>query len=353
MPYSVSIIINNYNYARFLPRAIESALTQTHRHVEVIVVDDGSTDGSRDIIRQYGKRICCVVKENGGQASAFNTGFAASTGTIILFLDADDILEPHAAAALAAAWRPNVGKVQFPLTAVDADERPLGYLLPRDRMCPGKEIELLKSYGYYPSPPSTGNAYARSTVEQLLPMPEEKWRLNADTYLIALAPFLGAVICLSEPLARYRIHGANGYVHRLDLPTLRRALVGEVERDHYVRQWAARVGSPIDRILCQRIPGHCKARLISLRLDRRTHPFVEDRIFSIVRAGLIAAWTFPHLTRTKRVLSLLAFPFIAVTPVFLLQIGMAPLFVPAARRIAMRSFGRWIRRVSPVSTGPC
>ncbi len=77
----VSIIIANYNYARFLNRAIDSALSQNHANVEVIVVDDASTDGSAEVISSYGARIkACLRKANGGHAAAFNTGFAESRG---------------------------------------------------------------------------------------------------------------------------------------------------------------------------------------------------------------------------------------------------------------------------------
>ena len=68
----VSIIIANFNYGRFLSQAIESALDQSYDNVEVIVVDDGSTDCSRDVINSFGCRIISEFKENGGQVSAFN-----------------------------------------------------------------------------------------------------------------------------------------------------------------------------------------------------------------------------------------------------------------------------------------
>jgi len=77
---TVSIIIDNYNYGRFLGEAIDSALAQTYPHVEVIVVDDGSTDNSREVIAKYGDRIIPVLKENGGQASAFNAGLLRPRG---------------------------------------------------------------------------------------------------------------------------------------------------------------------------------------------------------------------------------------------------------------------------------
>jgi glycosyltransferase involved in cell wall biosynthesis len=88
----VSIIINNYNYDRFLAEAINSALNQTYPYTEVIVVDDGSTDNSRQIIAEYGDRIIPILQPNGKQASAFNNGFAHSKGEIIIFLDSDDYL---------------------------------------------------------------------------------------------------------------------------------------------------------------------------------------------------------------------------------------------------------------------
>src|ERR1700739_203957 len=118
-PSAVSIVINNYNYARFLRDAIDSALAQTYSNVEVVVVDDGSTDDSPEIIASYGSRVSAVLKPNGGQASAFNAGFAASHGEIVIFLDADDMLVPQTAEKVAQAWEPDTVKVQYGLDAVD------------------------------------------------------------------------------------------------------------------------------------------------------------------------------------------------------------------------------------------
>src|SRR5687768_16888627 len=87
----VSIIINNFNYADYLGAAIDSALRQEYAHLEVIVVDDGSSDRSQDVIASYASRITAIFKSNGGQASALNAGFAASWGDVILFLDSDDV----------------------------------------------------------------------------------------------------------------------------------------------------------------------------------------------------------------------------------------------------------------------
>ena len=76
----ISIVVNNYNYARFLGAAFDSALAQNYPHREVVVVDDGSTDGSREVIEAYGTRVIPICRENGGQGAAFNSGFSASRG---------------------------------------------------------------------------------------------------------------------------------------------------------------------------------------------------------------------------------------------------------------------------------
>ena len=127
---TVSIIINNYNYDRFLAQAIDSALNQTYDNIEVIVVDDGSTDSSRQIIASYGDAVTPVLQPNSQQGIAFNNGFNHSSGDIIIFLDADDYLEPQAAAAIVAAWQPGLAKIHYRLRVVDAEGQPRGVSYP-------------------------------------------------------------------------------------------------------------------------------------------------------------------------------------------------------------------------------
>ena len=99
----VSVIIPCWNAAAYVREAIDSALAQTFAPLEVVVVDDGSTDGSRDIIRSFGERVRCVESAHAGGGAARNRGAAAARGDYWLFLDADDVLLPGAAAALVSA----------------------------------------------------------------------------------------------------------------------------------------------------------------------------------------------------------------------------------------------------------
>jgi len=97
----VSIIIPAFNYERYVARAIESALAQDYPSVEVVVVDDGSTDGTAAVAKTFESRGATVVsQENQGLAAARNTGIRHSKGELLFFLDADDYLEPGAIARL-------------------------------------------------------------------------------------------------------------------------------------------------------------------------------------------------------------------------------------------------------------
>jgi glycosyltransferase involved in cell wall biosynthesis len=86
----VSVIIPNYNYARFLREAIMSVQAQTYSNTEIIVVNNGSTDNSLDVLKQFGSQINLIDQENLGQSGARNSGLKAAKGDLIAFLDADD-----------------------------------------------------------------------------------------------------------------------------------------------------------------------------------------------------------------------------------------------------------------------
>jgi glycosyltransferase involved in cell wall biosynthesis len=92
----VSILVPSYNSEPFLQECLESALAQTYPRVEVIVVDDGSTDSSLSIAKKFESRGVRVIHQNNaGQASALNTAFDASRGHYIQYMDADDVLDPQ------------------------------------------------------------------------------------------------------------------------------------------------------------------------------------------------------------------------------------------------------------------
>jgi glycosyltransferase involved in cell wall biosynthesis len=213
---TVSIIITSYNYARFLPFAIESALTQSYSDTEVIVVDDGSVDESRAIIATYGDQVISVLKENGGQASSFNEGFRASRGEIILFLDSDDALLPDAVETTAQDFdEKDVVKVHWPLWEIDEFGKRTGRIIPGSPLSEGNFHEAVIVHGPdgYSWPPTSGNAWARSFIERVFPMPEPEFKTCPDLFLCTLAPLYGLVRRAEGPKSMWRAHGITGSWH--------------------------------------------------------------------------------------------------------------------------------------------
>jgi glycosyltransferase involved in cell wall biosynthesis len=102
---SISVIIGVYNAARYVGEAIDSVLAQTTPAAEVIVVDDGSDDGSGDVAAGYGPPVRCIRNAHGGIAAARNTGIEAATGEFFAFLDADDRFRPDKLEKQLAAFR--------------------------------------------------------------------------------------------------------------------------------------------------------------------------------------------------------------------------------------------------------
>lgn len=300
-PVIASIIINNYNYGRFLADAIDSALAQTWPHKEIIVVDDGSTDNSRGVIESYGERIMAILKPNGGQASALNAGFAQSRGDFVIFLDSDDMLRPDATAGVAEVWRSGVARVQYPLEHVDENGCSMGRMTTLVTMTTEEmRSTVLRGYVLNGSPTS-GNAFSREALAAVLPMPEQPWRISADTYLLVLTPLLGNVVTLSKPLAAIRHHGVNNALtHRISAQEARRMLLHDANAFEALRAFLSGRGERISPDWLLAGPGHVAWRLTSLRLAPSDHPFVGDRRAELLRAGLAACWNHPlYFQRTR------------------------------------------------------
>jgi len=329
----VSIVVTSYNYDRYLAASIESALNQSYAHIEVIVVDDGSTDSSREVIESFGSRCVSIFRDNGGEAAASFSGLKASHGEIVLFLDSDDSLDPNAVEKIVAAWRPGCTKVQFYLRIVDGGGCPLGRRMPNIDFVPDGEItKCLFHYGYYPSPPTTGNGYERAFLLEALSEMKQEWRNGIDGYLNGLAPLHGAVISITIELGSYRMHDKNmsGWSD-FSLETLRGGMLREIEREQVIHDHAAQHGILIDRKLATNIPAHCKARLLSLRLDQPSHPIPADTLLGLFSYGIAAIWRFPHMTLLKRLGSCIGMVALLMLPCSWLMPRLRMLFVAEQR----------------------
>jgi Glycosyltransferases involved in cell wall biogenesis len=202
----LAVIIPCYNYASFVERAIQSVLCQRRTDCELVVVDDGSTDESWEVIGRSG--VTAFRVENSGQRLACLFGLDKTTAPFVLFLDADDELKPGALGKIIDRLDPGVAKLQFPLTRIDADGNIISAALPalqtfRDRHVLARQV--LKD-GVYTTPPTSGNVFRRDLCELLREATYDKF---VDGAVLFASPFLGDIVSVSEELGCYRIHGRN------------------------------------------------------------------------------------------------------------------------------------------------
>ena len=208
-----SVLIDTYNHERFIEEALVSVLEQdvAGAEREIIVVDDGSTDRTPDIVRKFEPRVRLIRKKNGGQASAFNAGIPECVGEIVAFLDGDDWWAPGKLQAVgdALASDAEIGLVGHGITEVYADGRQHTELLreaPRFRITSpeyAKTFRLRKSFLG-----TSRMTYRAGILGKIGPVPEAL-RFQADEYLFTLAGLYGDVLILRDPLTFYRQHGAN------------------------------------------------------------------------------------------------------------------------------------------------
>lgn len=344
---SVDVVINNHDYGEFLGAAIESARRQTHDRVRTIVVDDGSTDDSQEILARQGDDVAVVLKENGGQASALNAGMAESEGDVVIFLDADDVLRPETAARAAAAFAADteVSKVQFRMETIDAEGRPTGETLPAPHLAmPSGDLraaELARPYDLVWMATSA-NAFRADALRRILPIPEDRYpRTGADWYLVHLTALLGRVVSLEEIGAGYRVHGGNDYALEaptLDLEHVRQAVrFAEATSDELLRM-AAELGQPHpDRILSV---ADLANRIASLKLDSEHHPIATDSAFGLLRDSLGACRRRDDVPAAMKAAFVAWFAAMAVAPRRLAR-RLAELFMfPSRRRSLNRLLGR-------------
>ena len=212
----VSILINNYNYERYLTEAIESALSQTYANYEVIVVDDGSTDGSRQLLEAYEDRVVSIFQQNGGQASAFNRGFVESSGDYIVFLDADDVLEVNCIEACLLEFSPEYSRSIYRLSYIDGESQSIEAL---DRKARDRQMKLRYDVDFatgvfeaVSGTPTSGNFFSRWALERILPIEDtQRFRICADQYLFLRTAAIGPVGLINQFLAKYRLHGSNNF----------------------------------------------------------------------------------------------------------------------------------------------
>jgi len=209
-----AVLVNNYNNAPYLRACLDSVFAQSVLPDEVIVADDGSTDESLEVVREYGDRVQLLARPHGrgsaiqNQAKAMEDAFRASTADVLFLLDGDDAFFPGKIEAYMAAFADDdVVFVQAPLVKIDREDRVLGYEYESAR----HQIDYLRHIYlehelniYYPT---SAQAFRRHYLAQRFPLDVEdgKW-IWPDARLALLAPHFGKVATLPQPYTYWRRH---------------------------------------------------------------------------------------------------------------------------------------------------
>lgn len=211
----VTVLIDTYNHESLISDAINSVLGQDFEvsEREILVVDDGSTDNTPDIVRKYEPHVRLLRKANGGQASAFNAGIREAQGEIVAFLDGDDFWAERKLAAVVEAFaaNPSVGLVGHGLTEVYSDgrcriecpSRPYRFRI--SSVGEARQFRMLRGFLG-----TSRMSYRRAILHEIGAVPESL-KFEADEYLFTLAGFLTEILFLNRSLTFYRLHGGNLY----------------------------------------------------------------------------------------------------------------------------------------------
>jgi glycosyltransferase involved in cell wall biosynthesis len=320
----LSVIIANYNYRDFVGAAISSALAVDWPDKEVIVVDDASTDDSRDVIDGFRGKVAAYFRPKSYQLGAHIFGFEQSTGDVIIFLDADDLLEPEVMLEVAKVWRPGVSKVQYRMNLIDAAGNQIGTAIPQFPLIDDTERlrrTFLRAMAYA-TPPGSGNAYSREFVRAAFAMasvpkeqvagearpsePGEATLWASDAPLLTLAPILGDVLTIRKPLARYRIHGANdGALLSLDPAKFRNRLRQDVEMARLFATASQRHHLPVAHDPLSRSFNHLQYRFASRLVEPSAHPFPGDTVIGLGCRLIFTAFTYSQMRLRDRTILLI------------------------------------------------
>jgi hypothetical protein len=200
---------------------------------------------------------------------------------MVIFLDADDALMPHCCSTIAGMWRDDIVKVQFNLQVMNNKSEDVGVRWSKRPLPSGNVLEQVLQHGDYPSMPMSGNAFRRTFLEQVMPMPAEKWRRGADVYLFIQAPFFGTILSTDQPLGCYRVHGVNSSSHvkngRLSAQSLQTSINREKETNALIRLQANRLGRTYEDVLIRSV-GHRQLLFLSARFGvKSAGPAVTSR----------------------------------------------------------------------------
>ncbi len=292
-PPFVSIVIFNYNYGRFLRQAIDSALDQTYAHIEVIVVDDGSSDESIEIIDSYGSRIKALKMSHGlfnpnyNQQRLLHCGLRACKGSIICLLDADDTMASSKVETIAPLFNDyQIVAVQHSVNTIDADGKILGKGYKLFGGVTEITLDLYRKTlrtGYFQ--PTSALVFSRHYLDFALSFCRFDGFSNVwlDVRLGRPSPLFGRVLCVAADLGSWRKHGESDSSNTSDL------LERVMDQGDWFNSVARRFGMEIDYLKSDHLkkitedPRHSRSITLRNKTDEECAKFPMGSDFQRLR----------------------------------------------------------------------
>ena len=274
-----SVIVPAYNAERWIGRTIDSVLAQTMPDLELIVVDDGSTDGTVDALSRFGDDLVLIRQENAGVAAARNAGARRAVARHLAFLDADDLWEPQKLERQLDVIEANADLVLVhgPIIEIDADDHPLDGVVHHGMSGDVHQSLFLQESVIYGG--GSGSLYARWAFDEVGGF-DERFSSSADWHLWLRITKLGPVGMVEEPILAYRIHDSNMHNN-----------VSAESRDMFLGIREAIAGDPVAATIGNKALAKCHQTVAGGYWNEGSYlSFVRHFVAAVVRRPSSLAW---------------------------------------------------------------
>ena len=298
----ISVIIPNYNYGAFIGGTIQSVLNQTESVDEIIVIDDGSADNSREVIESFGTKIQPIFQKNSGQAAAISAGVARATGDIIFLLDSDDFFVPNKCQLIKKIYQDNefAQWVFHDLNEVESKVIPA---LSSVTIDPTKAIKIDQRHAMeqgkisYDAPATSGLSFRASFIKNLFPLPTAQSIFISDHYIKFYCIAMGSGLHISQDLGGQLIHGNNLYTGQKQTATRGKIFVNTA--------YALREICPQTSVFCNSLFAEGRACVNATQSTAAVQPIIDtyQKDLSLLGLLFIELKTYTKTLRYQEILN--------------------------------------------------
>jgi len=224
------------------------------------------------------------LTENRGQGGGLNSGFAAATGTLVMFLDADDFIIPGGVETILSNYDPDVAIYHYRMHYGNEEGETFGVYPPMDRpLAEGNVSERLRTTGHYDGTVTSGLVFSRNAVANVMPMDEDTYRYGADGYLCSTVPLYGDSVTIVTPVSAYRLHTRqHSQFSKVYAERARWRLKHTMDRHASTREHAGRLNLKVNPNLFEDDDFALQERVVSMIIEPENHTIDGDKLSDLL-----------------------------------------------------------------------